>query len=304
MSYSKKFETIKYWVDLLTEKYDLVKYLAGKYMVPELEGHVDVKEGLLLQLVNEIDAVDGFRDRIHVALIGYPGTGKTLAMAWISKFFDAIYLTGEDLRSSSLKGDARRKDLGAQILLKAHRKILIIDEIELFPDKDSLRSVMENGWFIFAKGGREERFETQVRVIGGANELKGFSRAMLSRFDFVYEFERPTKDQAKAIAKKIVRLRAGLMDYDLSWFREYVRFVKTHQSVIPESEVPRIESVFEKYFDLTGVGKEGRWIDSVLRAATAIAKLHLRDVKAEDVVRALMIKDKTMDAEMVEVLLE
>ena len=296
---------------------DVIQTIQGEYgdvfsywrqsIVPELEGHEDLKDCLLTYLVNYRDMKPNIRDRIHILLVGEAGTGKSLVMQWMETVFGAKYLTGEDLRASSLKGDARRKDLGVRILQQVdeyHGGMLCIDEFELFPDKDSLRSAMESGRVIIAKAGKEIELPTQVKIIAGANELRGVSEAIKSRFDFVFQFEKPTPQESKKIAQKIARLRAGLIDYDVSILKDFIEVAQGFKPQITKEEVERIDKVFDRYFDIRQIGREGRWIDSVFRIAIAIARIHFEDLKAEHIVRALQMKDRNLKKLEVEELLE
>jgi len=273
-------EVEKYYRGIIDE-HDPLEYFS-KLIAPEIAKCDNVKKAMLLMLVSK-DQKDGIRHRIHIGLVGKPGTGKTLFMEWLERDFNAIYLT-QDTTTSSLKGDARKLDYGIQLLKTADDRIICFDEIELMKDRETLRDVMEKGIVTYAKGGRLERYKARARVIVGSNSFKNLSPALMDRLDFIFEFDEPDKDEAKEIARKIVSMYSS-EDYEdqKMILRGYIEWVRNFKPKITQEEKERIEGVFEEYFDYIGKGKTGRWIAKVMRIATAYAKLYKRDVKAEDV---------------------
>jgi DNA replicative helicase MCM subunit Mcm2 (Cdc46/Mcm family) len=273
----------------------------SKYICPELAGYEDVKKAVLLMLATDYDHTPSQRDRIHIFLAGKPGTGKTVMMEWLERVVGAKYLT-QDTTTASLKADARRKDLGEQIFTKIDGGIVCFDEIALMKDRDTLRDVMEEGAFKIAKAGREEQFPARCRIVAGTNEAERISQALISRFDFFFEFQEPSKDESKEIAKKITRIQAGLLKSETDILKEFLLWAKEHIPRVPEHEVETIDRVFDTYFELKSKGKVGRWIASVYRVAKAYARLHKRDVETEDIVVALQLKDPELSEQQVKYL--
>jgi len=260
----------------------------SKWVVPELEGCEDVKKALLLMLVSDDPhETKTARKRIHIGLVGVPGTGKTVIGEAIERDFFAKYLT-QDTSKASLKGDARKKDFGIQIFKKYHGGIIIFDEIELFQDRETLRDVMENGWVQINKAGMEEKYPARVRIIAGSNKFDNLSPALQDRLDFIFHFDIPTPEESKRIARKVVAIYAGRMfKEEIAKLKEYLNWIGNFSPAITEEEEHRINELFDSYFDLTGEGRTGRWISKVMRVAFAHAKLRKDDVKVRDVKVAL-----------------
>lgn len=252
----------------------------SRFIAPEIAGCENVKKAILLMLVSR-DFIPKMRNRIHIGLVGKPGTGKSILMDYLEREHGAVYLT-QDTTISALKGDARKKDYGIQIFKDANEGIICFDEIELMQDRETLRDVMEKGEVIYSKAGTMERYPARVRVIVGSNSFKRLSPALLDRLDFVFEFKEPSVEEAKEIARKIVELYSGeeyyrekkVLDEYLAWVREFVPKIEDKEG---------ISQIFNEYFDYKGEGRSGRWITKVLRIAYAYANLYRRNVIPDDV---------------------
>mgnify|MGYP000070600022 CR=1 FL=1 len=274
----------EYFTKIIEEKNPLDYF--SKFIAPEIAGCETVKKAILLMLVSR-DFIPKMRNRIHIGLVGKPGTGKTVLMDYLEREHNAIYLT-QDTTISALKGDARKKDYGVQIFKEADGGIVCFDEIELMEDRETLRDVMEKGEVVYSKGGSIEKYPAKVRVVIGSNSFKRLSPALLDRLDFVFEFKEPSVEEAKEIARKIVELYSGeeyyrekkILDEYLIWVREYTPRI---------ADKDGISQIFNEFFDYKGEGKSGRWISKVLRIAYAYANLYRRDVMPEDIKVAIKL---------------
>jgi len=265
----------------------------SSYVCPELYGYDNVKKAILLMLVSDDEYAPSstIRHRIHIGMVGLPGTGKTVFMEYLERVFDAVYLT-QDTKVSSLKGDARRKDYGIQIFRRANGGIVCFDEIELMEDRETLRDVMEKGEVVYAKGGDLERYDAKVRVVVGSNDFKKLSPALQDRLDFIFEFKMPSKEESKEIARKILKVLTGEQYIkETEILKRYVEWARNFKPRIEDEE--GITNIFDQYFDFIGEGRSGRFITKVMRIATAHAKLYHKDVTADDVKIALkMLNNK------------
>lgn len=258
----------------------------SKLICPEIAGNENVKKAILLMLVSK-DSLPRIRHRIHIGLVGLPGTGKTVFMEYLEREHGAFYFTA-DTKTSTLKGDARRRDYGVQVLKMADEGIVCFDELELMEDKETLRDAMEKGEVIYSKGGKIERYSAKVRTIIGSNEFKKLSLALVDRLDFTFRFTMPSRDEAKEIARKVVSIYAGRAYVEeRQVLNEYLEWVRDFEPKITADEEVKINEIFESYFDMLGEGRSGRWVAKVMRIAIAHAKLYKRDVLTSDVKTAL-----------------
>jgi DNA replicative helicase MCM subunit Mcm2 (Cdc46/Mcm family) len=261
------------------------------FFCPEVIGHENVKLGLLCCLVTKWDDPE-MRQRIHVLLKGVRGTGKSAFINHLTRRWGALYLSGEAKRSS-LKGDGRKEDGGVRLLTKYHGGIVCHDEIEDFKDIDSLRDVLEDGVYTDTKGGRHEVFPAQCRYVAAANDISKVSAPILSRFDLVYGFQIPSIGESVAIVrKKISGLRYPPLTEET--IKAYVTIAQSLAPVLTPSsreELDEKAQPFEEYFISIDEGRSGRWVESVLRIATTLAKLRLQDtITVRDIRDALEMK--------------
>ena len=81
--------------------------------------------------------------------------------------------------------------------------------------------------------------------------------------------------------------------------KHYIYLCQTHQPAVKNKL--GIERCFEKYFYENGIpdendnpsGKEGRWIATIIRLATALARLQLSNIGPEHIEIALAMKHKS-----------
>lgn len=259
----------------------------------DLVGRYDVKRGLMCMLSNRYDRDFGGerrrRDRIHILLYGTPGTGKTIALDYLSRDWGALYISANP-SSASLKGDARRKDRGVQIFANHSGLPICIDEFELMEDTDSLRDVMELGKYTITKGGAHEEYDAQCSIVAATNDMSCISPAMLSRFDLVYSFDPPTHEEAIEIASNLLDVEEECSGFGTTreFLLEHINLSSCYDPDMSEKE--RILCEMESHFRVTGKGKAGRWIASVYRISRAIARIRFKDWGADEVVCAIRMK--------------
>ena len=258
-------------------------------------GRTDVKRGMLAMLTSPEDLKmpggRSRRDRMHILLNGKPGTGKTVFIEHLANEWGAKYISA-DPSAASLKGDARRKDKGVQIFRQYNKGIICIDDIELMGDTDLLRDVMERGRYSMTKGGSDEEYESQCRIIAATNDFTELSEPMLSRFDMIYDFNKPTIKETVDIAQALLNFDEESDEYVMcNLIKEHIRI---SQSFTPSKrdKLKMIECI-SNYLEERGEGKTGRWISSIWRMSRNIAKVRLRDMGPEDVILALQMKEQS-----------
>jgi len=270
----------------LIEKHDALSYFSS-LICPRLEGYETVKKAVLLMLVS--DDIGQNRGRIHILLGGEPGTGKSVLIDWLVDEFDALYSDPNTTRVG-LTADASRGNLSPGLLAKANGKILCIDEMEFLKDRDALRESMEKGYYKIAKGKFEHVFEAKVRVVGALNEIDKLSQPLRDRFDFEFSFKKPTPDESIRVSQKLLESYFYDDEYrNVEILKAFVEWTKKFRPKLMDMEEAR--GVFEQYFRAKNEGKTGRWIASIIRIAIAIAKVYHRDVKKEDFVKAIKLKE-------------
>jgi len=258
---------------------------------PTIVGNDDAKRALTCMLASRFDT-DRSRQRVHLLFYGIAGTAKTGLIDWLTDSWNALYISME-ASQATLKGDARRKDDGAKLLNAYDQGIVCFDDFELFPKKDMLRDVMEKGYYTQAKGGRYRTLPARVRVMAACNDVSALSEAMKSRFDITCFFDMPDIEESIEIAKAMATEHEGGENLN-EIIRMYMEFANEQTPAFTDPE--RLSSEFERYFKREGEGKTGRWIGSVYRIASAIARLRFEDITPEDVRWALEIKAQSDDA--------
>lgn len=262
-----------------------------RLICPTIIGNEDAKAALTCMLASQFDA-PASRQRVHLLFHGIAGTAKTGLIDWLVDSWNALYISME-ASNATLKGDARRKDDGVKLLNAYDLGIVCMDDFELFPKKDTLRDVMEKGYYTQAKGGRYRNLPARVRLLAACNDTSGLSDAIKSRFDITCYFDVPDIEESVEIAKAMAanRENAGATDEII---RVYMALANEHIPTFDDPE--RLGSVFERHFKREGAGKTGRWIGSVYRISSAIARLRFGDVTEQEVKWALEIKRKSDNA--------
>jgi len=267
------------------------------YIAPKISGkdHERIKHAILLMLASENDRY-GDRNRIHILLMGEPGTAKTEYLLWLRTHFQTGFV-GPRTTKVGLTGDARGDEVTPGELALNDGHILAIDELDKFENKDrqSLLESMEEGEYTITAGKHKVRMIARVKIIASANDTSKFSKELLDRFDFKFKLERPSTDTKKEIAKSIVRYwMKPKDDMDMiTELREYLSWIKTRDTQIPESVRKATEEIMDVYVTYADKDSEKsiRFYESILRVACAIAKLSYRDVEVGDVFKAIELLD-------------
>jgi len=265
---------------------DAIKALPD-FLCPSIVGNRDVKLGTLCMLASGDD--NESRNRIHLLFGGLPGTGKTVLMNYLSKQWDAQYITSSPT-GATLKGDARRKNSGEMVMHNNDGGIVAIDELESMPNPDLLRDVMESGYYDIAAGGTCVRYDARCRIIGGTNNVSKLSNPMQDRFDLIYHLDVPSGQESLEIATRIFCGSTDLSIVSLL-LQNIMAVVNDFNPGNPSKEI--VTEEFSKFFKNKNEGETGRWLQSVRRIARALARLQLHDVTREDIRMAIRMKLKS-----------
>lgn len=297
-------QLLEYWSDL-KKRGILFDYLAS-LIAPHLQGdqYQRIRKAVLLVLASQQD-MGVNRVRLHCLLWGEPGTAKTEIIRWIFTYLAPYgikteYIDALRMSKVGLTIDARGKEPTIGALIKAHRGLALIDELDKANPKDfeGLLQAMEIGKFKVNVGKIDEWFDAEVRVIATANDINKFTKQLVDRFDFVFEVKKPSIEERKQSVDRLVEQFFGEIDigrpaYELA---QYLRMISDYHPKATKETIERVKKIMRGYIDLRKDSKltESSYRNfelSVFRIAYTYAKIHMRDIVPEDVIEALKLKD-------------
>lgn len=267
------------------------------YIGSNIQGFEVIKQAIALQLFAT--------ERVHILLLGDPGTGKTdmlrdaSSLHHISSFGLGSGTTGAGL-SITVKG----KEVTKGLLPLADGGICAIDELNLMEQKEraSLYNAMEKGFVTYDKSGSHYQFDARVRILSTANpkgdkftgsgteELKKqlpFDPALLSRFHLVFLIRKPDIEQFMKITKSIIRRKKNAKKKDEEFIKEYIKYAEGIEVSIPkqfERDIMDFVEDIKKNEDKYLIEVSPRLVLGFLRLAMASARMKLnKEVEKEDI---------------------
>ncbi|MBN1377502.1 ATP-binding protein [Candidatus Woesearchaeota archaeon] len=274
-----------------------------EYIAPNIEGFGDIKEASMLLL---------FSEKMHILLLGDPGTGKTEILRYVDKLAPiSSFGLGSGTSGVGLSINVQGKEVTKGLLPLANNGVCCIDELNLMKKQDmaSLYNAMEKGFVTYDKGKTHIRMDAKIKVLATANprgdkfegkkkekirEQLPFDPALLTRFHIVFFIRKPDIEKFMKITRKIVRdEKINIKEEDIHFIKKYIEYAKSIDvGLEPEFEAKIIEFVEEIKKDENSfiVDITPRIVKGIINIAKANARLHLRNkTSREDIEKAINI---------------
>ena len=165
-----------------------------------------------------------------------------------------------------------------------------------------LLQAMESGEVIIRVGSVRARFDARCRVIATANKVDKFPPELIDRFDFVIEMVPPTLQEELSITESLIM---AWKDKKLSYFgeelRKYLLWIKNYEPEMSEETRRKAVKLEQMYIEMNeNVRGSMRKKESLIRIATAVAKLHRRPVEVEDFFKAIQLSNPSFNGSRLE----
>ncbi|MDA4118315.1 MAG: minichromosome maintenance protein MCM [Thaumarchaeota archaeon] len=300
-----------------------------KSIAPAILGLDAVKEAVLLLLVGGPMTLlpDGtkLRGDINVFLVGDPGVAKSEMLKFAAQVAPrGLFASGRGSTAAGLSAAVIREKntlmLEAGVVVLADQGIACIDEFDKMKaeDRSALHEQMEQGTVTIAKGGIYATLNARTAILAATNPILGkynpyqnlidninLPIPLLTRFDLIFVLrDTPVPGQDEKLATHILdvhRKRAYVemppIQFDL--LKKYIAYAKNISPVLTMEAENRIKEYYlqlRKNVTEGSIGATPRTLESLIRLASARARLLLRDqVTEEDALAATALMNKMVE---------
>lgn len=289
-------------------------------ILPEIHGHDELKEGLLVQLFCGSELSNVNRPNIHILIVGDPGLAKSEILKTIVNLSPkGYYVNGAEATKAGILGAAVEDKLmggwtiDAGAIAMADRGLLCLDEMDKMHSNVilALNEPMEQQTVTETKAGLNTTMNARTPILVAANPKNGkydkyeelinqinVPDSTLSRFDLVYVLEdKISRETDIELAERI------LTKYDTfehviepKLLRKYIAYAKNKCNPVITDEVRELFVNF--YADLRESSKlttdskivTVRDLQAVYRIAISLSRMRFNDtIQREDAELAIHI---------------
>ncbi|UYI26954.1 minichromosome maintenance protein [Encephalitozoon cuniculi] len=290
-------------------------------IAPSIFGHDIVKRSIALLLVggNEVVMRNGSKIRgdINILLVGDPSTAKSQLLRYVLNAAQlSIATTGKGSSGVGLTAavvldkDTGEKRLEAGAMVLADRGVVCIDEFDKMSDGDrvAIHEVMEQQTVTIAKAGIHTTLNARCSVLAAANPIWGqykesrppqdnvrLPESLLTRFDLIFvTLDKSNTDIDQLVSGHVLRMHMLTQGYEEEGmgvkqevFRAYIRYCRQKKPVLSREAAGLIAREYTSLRQSKDrkeqiVSITPRMLETMIRLATANAKLRLSDVVEYD----------------------